>query len=363
MPTLHSSVTGLASDSTGLPVAATVFNGIKTITEADGSTHWALPPFFQQEGVRRNTRQLHDKEASFFILRSNAPAADILAAAAARSYRSDNLSQYASFPAQMTHPSTSFTLPLLQHLDALHLAHNAALGLPETTGQHTRPSGTVQLRYASWPNPPPEFDCKAQAPCADSEQVALSTEHTDRAKADQPGFFPELFKEGGALYQAGVGGCTDVATDDGSEHSSYTDTNPTMRTVVNVGKEPLCMRLSLPILDVLGVHVASSSPTGPHDKFQWHTFVLQKGDVFGFVGATGVFLKHQASASKTANGICFSVCDVAYVDGVRDVRQLTALPAEAGPWPWEDQWRVAPKSANQARGEWGGAPPYATHST
>ena len=339
-------------------VRATISNGgINTITAANGTTLFALRPYSQQEGVRRNTRPLHDGEVAFAVFRSDAAAAAVLAAAAARSYHTDELSQHKSFPSQVTHPSFHFVLRLMQHLEGLHLLHNVALGLPETEGKCATPSGTAQLRYASDKKPPPEFDRKTQARGVDSGQVALSTQHTDRAQADRPGLFPELFHPGAALHVPGAGGMDVSSTDDsdGGEHSSYTDTCTTWRAVANCGDEPISMWLSLPKYEK-GVHMPSSSPTGVHEQFRWQQFELNPGDVFAFKHFAGVVLKHQVSANKLARGVCFSVLDYCFVEGARDVHHLVTPPPPATPWPWEDAWRIAPQSAHAARGAWGGAP-------
>ena len=290
---------------------------------------------------------------SFAVLRSTATGAAILAAAAAGSYRTDRVSQYESFPAQMTHPGIIFTEPLMRHLENLHLEHNKALGLPATSGKHVHPNGTVQLRFGSDKNPPPDFKRKAQTPCVNANGFALSTAHTDRAKANQSGFFPELFDQGQPLYVSGAAGNVSSTTydDEGGEHTSYTDKTTTWRAVANCGDKPISVYVSLPKYDN-GVHVASRSPTGVHEQFEWKEFVLKPGDVFAFRYFAGVVLKHQAGAAKLDSGVCFAVFDYGFEDGARDVHSLVA-PAPA-PWPWVGEWRTAPQSARSARSEWAG---------
>ena len=256
----------------------------------------------------------------------------------------------------MAHPSNAFTEPLMRHLEHLHLEHNSALGLPATRDKHASPTGTVQLRWGSNRNPPPNFDRKAQAPCVSADGFALSTQHTDRAKKDKPGFFPELFDLDGPLYvPPDAAGNISSSTDgnDGGEHTSYTDTATTWRAVVNCGDESVSMYVSLPKYDN-GVHVASRSPTGVHEQFQWQEFELKPGDVFAFKYFAGVVLKHQAGAAKLASGVCFAVFDYGFEDGARDVHSLVAPAPAPAPWPWVGEWRSAPESAHSARGEWAG---------
>ena len=293
---------------------------------------------------------------SFAVLRSNATEAAVLTAAAASSYSTARLSQYQSFPSQMTHPGIAFTEPLMRHLEHLHREHNSTLGLPATGDKHVVPRGTVQLRWASDMKPPPDFDRKNQEPCVSADGVGLSTQHTDRAKADQPGFFPELFDRKGPLYvppdaAGNVSSSTD--DDDAGEHTSYTDTATTWRAVVNCGGETVSMYVSLPKYDN-GVHVASRSPTGVHEQFQWQEFELKPGDVFAFQYFAGVVLKHQAGAAKLASGVCFAVFDYGFEDGARDVHSLVAPVPTPAPWPWQGGWRTAPQSAHSARSEWAG---------
>jgi len=180
---------------------------------------------------------------------------------------------------------------------------------------------------------------------------AASTQHTDAS-----GRFPNLRSPAGALVGAADDDDDDDdddVSDDGDEHDEEEDEErdqgePQLyRAVVNTGETEVSMCVRVPIYKD-GKHVASNKPQGRNEQFQTLEIVLGPGEIFIFLGATGVLLQHQAVLAAGAHHASFVVMDYHFVPGAPSSR-----PAEPMAARWNG-WRLAALSQRTARGLRGG---------
>ena len=332
-------------------------NGIDIAITARGSGIFTPMPHGLDEAGRRLTRNTLPGETAFAVLRSSC-ANSGLADAAMASYQNcqNKPFGFVSFPAQGVYPDEAFIDVLLQHVEDAHRHEGTKLGLSVPAGCHAEPDGTACLRYYNPADPPLSFDRRKENKCIDrprgdtrrATRHAASTAHTDGAQA-----YPDLYRQGGALFNVlGDGDDDDDSdddSDDGEEHDEDLDdgdgASARWRAVINSGKASVSMYLSVPEY-VDGKHVASRRTEGRNEQFQSLEIELQPGDMLLFTSVAGILLTHQAVL--TAEGLTsIMVMDYRFVLGAP--RSPPAAPTEAPP-SW-DGWRAAPRKARQAKSD------------
>ena len=340
------------------PAHSTIANGgIDVFTTAGGSTRFKCKPHAHEEAGRRNARNMRYGEASFVHLRGGASGG--LSAAAAAAYRDPHNTVY-GYKRLRGHgliPGEAFVGLMLQRVEELHAHEGAGLGVPVPAGMCAEAAGTAQLRMFCAADPPPSFNATKMVKSEDPDSCAASTLHTDSWKR-----FPYLTLPGGALSDATFRDDDDDDDDDdndsedGEEHDEdhqeedHDDGAPELlRAIINTGETDIAMLVRVPVYNEHGKHVASNKSKGVNEQFQTLKIVLRPGEIFSFLGATGVLLKHQAVISADGHA-SFAVMDYRFVRGAPSSR-LAAPPAP--PLAWSG-WRDASLSAQQARGLKGG---------
>ena len=112
----------------------------------------------------------------------------------------------------------------------------------------------------------------------------------------------------------------DDDSEDGEEHDEdhqeedHDDGAPELfRAIINTGETDIAMLVRVPTYKE-GKHVASNKSKGVNEQFQTLKIVLRPGEMFSFLGATGVLLKHQAVISADGHA-SFAVMDYRFVRG------------------------------------------------
>ena len=301
-------------------------------------------------------RPLEANEASFMILTSGPAGDGGLATAANDEYiHAPTPYGYTTMAGHGVHPRKHFTELSLQHVANLHMAVGEELGMPAPSDTTAKCTGTAQLRRFYYEDPPRTFDPSKRTKASwwhplgkDPTLCAGSTFHTD-----SPYLYRSLLIAGGALC-----GYSDVDVDDDDddsddegdeEHSWARGPTPSHRAIINTGPSSFSMYVSVPNF-INGEHVACSKTTGVNSQFHLLEVKLKPGEVFVFLGYTGVVMGHQAAFAATAR-VSFLVIDYTLGRGAPGSCQVA--PAAAGPAPWAE-WRDVSQTAAQAKGSRGG---------
>jgi len=319
-------------------------------TTPNGSTRYSPRGHAHEEAGRRKARDMRDGETSFIHLTDKSGDSGLPAAAVA-SYQNADSYRYGfkSMPGQGWTPDKSFVQRVLQHIEGLHMREGAGLGVPVPAGMCIEVAGTMQVRAYRPQEPPPSFISSKMVKCDDPARSAGSTQHTDSGAR-----FPYLRLPGGALRHADDDDDDDDdddVSDDGDEHDEEDDEERDQcelyRVVLNSGETDVSMWVRVPKYED-GKQVASNRPKGRNEQFQTLEIVLGPGEMFIFLGATGVLLQHQAVLAAGAHHASFVVMDYRFVPGEPSSRLGAPMAAL-----W-DGWRLAALSARQARGLRGG---------